>query len=164
MESTPESELSRSSQSSFSEDISVVDASSSNAEPDANEEIRTQRKRKRSSIDLFEIFGDDANNEHSRNSIEARVSDEIANYQFVKVQRVDDHIDFDVLDWWRKNQLQFPILTNFAKFIHSIPASSAPAERSFSTAGHVISDKRNCLKPETLNASLFLRSNWDLLS
>ncbi len=46
----------------------------------------------------------------------------------------------------------------------SIPATSVPAERVFSTAGNVITKKRNRLSPDTAEMIIFLHENKELLS
>ena len=43
----------------------------------------------------------------------------------------------------------------------AIPATSVPAERIFSTAGHIVNEKRNCLNPETVDMLIFLNKNLD---
>jgi hypothetical protein len=44
-----------------------------------------------------------------------------------------------------------------------IPATSAPAERAFLTAGHVVDDARSSLLPENAAALVFLKSAWPLM-
>lgn len=53
--------------------------------------------------------------------------------------------DFNLLSWWQANKKKnsFPGLFHVAKFIHSIPATSAPSERAFSQSGNVITHKRS---------------------
>lgn len=77
---------------------------------------------------------------------------------------IDENIsDFDLLNWWHSNSNKFPHLHSYATFVHSIPATSAPSERSFSTAGHTMTDLRARLGPENLSALIFLQSNWDIV-
>ena len=59
-------------------------------------------------------------------------------------------------DWWANNGQQYPLLAKITKYCLSIPDSSVPSERLFSTAGQVISARRNRLSPETVNMILFL--------
>jgi len=44
---------------------------------------------------------------------------------------------FSLMDWWKTNQQKYPNLSFLALQIHSMPASSAAAERSFSLAGNI---------------------------
>lgn len=43
----------------------------------------------------------------------------------------------DVLQWWKK-QMDLPLLSALAKSYLSIPATSVPSERVFSTAGDIV--------------------------
>lgn len=40
-----------------------------------------------------------------------------------------------------------------------IPATSTESERMFSKAGSIISDRRSCLKPKTVDKLLFINKN-----
>ena len=65
-----------------------------------------------------------------------------------------------VLDWWKMNEKQFPLLANAAKQLLCTPATSTPSERAFSKAGILISDKRALLKPANVDKVLFLNRNY----
>jgi hypothetical protein len=67
--------------------------------------------------------------------------------------------DFRILKWWRQHSEQFPTLSKVARFIHSIPASSAPSERTFSTAGFTMNERRTNLEPDSVDDLMFLYSN-----
>jgi hypothetical protein len=58
----------------------------------------------------------------------------------------------DPLVWWKEHQTDFPILARMAFDIFSIPAMSSEVERVFSAASKLITDERNCLGPETVEA------------
>ena len=62
----------------------------------------------------------------------------------------------DPIAWWKEHSSSYPLLQNIAKKYLSIPGTSVPAERLFSTAGKVVSARRNRLKPENVNTFLFL--------
>uniref|UniRef100_A0A0A1WDS8 Transposable element Hobo transposase n=1 Tax=Zeugodacus cucurbitae TaxID=28588 RepID=A0A0A1WDS8_ZEUCU len=68
--------------------------------------------------------------------------------------------DFDVLKWWGVNENRYPLLSKVALKFLTIPASSAPAERVFSLAGNVITEKRNRLGPTSVDNLLFLHSYY----
>ena len=55
--------------------------------------------------------------------------------------------------WWKEHQTDFPILARMAFDIFSIPAMSSEVERIFSAAKKLITDERNCLGPEVVEAS-----------
>ena len=65
----------------------------------------------------------------------------------------------DILQWWKNNAQILPQLSIIAKQIFAVPASSAPSERCFSSAGFIIQERRSCLKPEIVDAILFLHNN-----
>ncbi len=59
------------------------------------------------------------------------------------------------LDYWKQKQSQWPLLASIARKYLSIPPSSVPSERLFSTTGEVMSDRRNRLDPEKVEMLLF---------
>lgn len=121
-------------------------------------------KRKRPSFDLFDLYGDrdGAPEDTARVSIETRVESEIRAYEDIRVSVDDTHLHFNVMEWWHSHQDILPMLSRYARFIHSIPATSAASERSFSAAGNMLTEKRSGLNPATLSSMLLLKSNWDL--
>ena len=66
----------------------------------------------------------------------------------------------DPLKWWKLNETMLPLLSKVARRILNIPATSASSERTFSTAGLVISQKRQRLSPETASAIVHLNGAW----
>ena len=58
---------------------------------------------------------------------------------------------------------QFPHVMEVAQKYLAIPGSSVPSERLFSKAGEVVSQRRSCLKPKTVDMILFLNKNFVLL-
>ena len=61
------------------------------------------------------------------------------------------------------NASRFPRLAEIARRLLCVPASSTASERLFSTAGSTVSKIRNSLKPENVDALLFLNKNCSLL-
>jgi hypothetical protein len=49
--------------------------------------------------------------------------------------RKEDRSHNNPLEWWKSNGKRFPILSEMAIRYLCIPATSAPAERVFSSAG-----------------------------
>lgn len=70
-------------------------------------------------------------------------------------------LDPNLINEWRRLEVRFPILAKLALDILSIPAMSAECERVFSSAKHLLSDSRNSLIPETIEA-LECQRNWIL--
>ena len=63
------------------------------------------------------------------------------------------------LAWWKLHQVKFPKLAILAKRYLSIPATSIPSERCFSTAGLTITKLRSNLEPDTVDLIIFLNRN-----
>ena len=63
-------------------------------------------------------------------------------------------------DSWRDNQYQFNLLTLLARRILSTPSTSAPSERVFSTAGHIIRGLRASLNSANAADLIFLHDSW----
>lgn len=72
--------------------------------------------------------------------------------------------DLDPLDWWRNRGKKYPIIAEMAKKYLSIPATSTSSERCFSTAGNIVTPKRNCLLPDNVNLLVFLFQNKQFLT
>ncbi|MGH0125645.1 UNVERIFIED_CONTAM: hypothetical protein FKN15_028197 [Acipenser sinensis] len=69
------------------------------------------------------------------------------------------NISEDPLIWWKNNQTRFPSLAALAKSMLSIPATSVLSERVFSKAGMLVNKLRSSLKPENVDAIIFLNKN-----
>ena len=66
------------------------------------------------------------------------------------------------LQWWKDKCKSYPILGSFAKMCLGVQATSVAAERVFSSAGDIVSDKRPRLSSEHVDMLLFLKKNYDL--
>ena len=60
--------------------------------------------------------------------------------------------NFKILEWWKANATMFPLLSQFARNILCIPASSSSSERVFSQSGNIVSNKRTKLDPKMLRS------------
>lgn len=65
----------------------------------------------------------------------------------------------DPLQWWKLNSNHYPVLSQVAKKYLCICASSSASERVFSTSGHIVSKRRNGLKPDKIDMLVFLAKN-----
>ena len=63
-----------------------------------------------------------------------------------------------LLSWWKSNFKIYPNLSKMARDYLAIPATSAASERLFSSGKHLITDYRNSLCPETIQACQCLKS------
>ena len=64
--------------------------------------------------------------------------------------------------WWRTHKALFPVLSRVARKFLSVPATSAPVERVWSTAGSIVTKRRARLSDENLDVIVFLHENFDL--
>ena len=69
----------------------------------------------------------------------------------------------DLLTYWRDNEERLLALAALARKMHSAPASSAKAERTFSEAGRIVEKRRTRLLSSRVGDPLILRDNGDLL-
>jgi zinc finger BED domain-containing protein 1 (E3 SUMO-protein ligase ZBED1) len=66
----------------------------------------------------------------------------------------------DPLQWWYNHgRVSFPMLQGLAFKYLTIPATSVPSERLFSSAGDIISSKRASLGAELARELIFLNGN-----
>ncbi|XP_068130731.1 E3 SUMO-protein ligase ZBED1-like isoform X2 [Hyperolius riggenbachi] len=65
----------------------------------------------------------------------------------------------DPLAWWKARQSLYEGLTVIMKQRLCIVATAVPAERIFSEAGQIISERRNQLNPNTVRQLIFLNEN-----
>lgn len=61
--------------------------------------------------------------------------------------------------WWWDMKDTLPMLSELASRYLCVQASSTPSERTFSTAGDIISQERACLSPEKADMLIFLKKN-----
>ena len=77
---------------------------------------------------------------------EAAVDAEILQYQSEpKLKSIINDVRVDPLYWWKNNATRFPLHAKLARKILAVPATSAPTERLFSTAGLTITKERSRL-------------------
>ena len=117
-------------------------------------DIGTSPSPKRHKSALDELLGDI--DDESENS---NASDELSRYFTEKVAPRNSN----PLDWWKQNEFRFKRLAKLAKEILGIPATSTASERLFSTAGLTVTKLRNSLKPDNVDALVFLNKNFDFL-
>ncbi|WVZ84994.1 LOW QUALITY PROTEIN: hypothetical protein U9M48_031959 [Paspalum notatum var. saurae] len=69
--------------------------------------------------------------------------------------------DFNVLSWWQKHKLTYPILSLLAKDVLTVPASTISLESTFSLAGRVIEERRRRLTPDMVEVLSCIK-DWEL--
>ncbi|CAF1300848.1 unnamed protein product [Rotaria sordida] len=65
--------------------------------------------------------------------------------------------DNNPLLFWREQQQTLPILSNIAKSVFVIQASSVESERNFSIAGQIVPEERSQLDPECVESVVILK-------
>ena len=61
------------------------------------------------------------------------------------------------LDFWKKHQIDFPILSQFARAYLSIPGTSVSSESAFSISAYVARKERARLSSENLSYTMFMK-------
>ena len=64
-----------------------------------------------------------------------------------------------VLDWWKRMANALPILSEIARSVLAIPASSAKSERAFSKGGNIVTRKRTRLNPNKVEKIVVIQEN-----
>ncbi|CAN1323098.1 Zinc finger BED domain-containing protein DAYSLEEPER [Linum perenne] len=67
--------------------------------------------------------------------------------------------NFDILLWWKHQEVNYPTLRLIAKDILAIPISIVISESAFSTSGRLLCENCSTLDPETVEA-LMCNQNW----
>ena len=98
----------------------------------------------------------------SHHKVTGIIQSEIRLYKAAKGMKLRDPLTGlfeNPLDWWRVNETNFPYLAKLALKYLSIPATSAPSERVFSTAGLTIAKDRARLEASRANEIVFLHDS-----
>lgn len=67
--------------------------------------------------------------------------------------------NFDILVWWKRNSIEYPILSTMVQDILATPVSTVASESAFSTGGRVIETYRSSLTAE-MGEALICTQNW----
>ena len=65
--------------------------------------------------------------------------------------------DFDILEWWKKQQIKYPVLSIIARDVLTVSVSTVASEAAFSAGGRVVSKKRCNLSPQAIEAVVCLK-------
>ena len=61
----------------------------------------------------------------------------------------------------RENERHYPRLSLIARAILPVPASSAPSERTFSIANHILQPRRRNMNSDRVSRFIFMKANMD---
>ncbi|KAL4346399.1 hypothetical protein GQ457_17G014320 [Hibiscus cannabinus] len=78
---------------------------------------------------------------------------------YLELELVPSTPNFDILNWWKINGPQFPILKDIARDVFAIPVSTVALESTFSTGGRLVSAQHNRLLLSMVEA-LTCSQNW----
>ncbi|CAO3588708.1 unnamed protein product [Absidia cylindrospora] len=81
----------------------------------------------------------------------SRLNSRTISQQNSELEVICKKVEKDVLQWWPKKQADiFSLMNNGQRLLGGVPRSSAPVERIFSSAKHVVPYLRGCLKPTSI--------------
>ena len=86
---------------------------------------------------------------------------DIDRYLSVETIPFEDNEDFDILEWWKKQQIKYPVLSIIARDVLTVPVSTVASEAAFTAGGRVVSKKRCNLSPQAIEAVVCLK-DWSL--
>ena len=85
----------------------------------------------------------------------------IDRYLSVETIPFEDNEDFEILEWWKKQQIKYPVLSIIARDVLIVLVSTVASEVAFSAGGRVVSKKLCNLSPEAIEAIICLK-DWNL--
>ncbi|CAM9765448.1 unnamed protein product [Phaeothamnion confervicola] len=93
---------------------------------------------------------------------ELMAMDELKAFQRIPRLSMQDHDSEwnDPLVWWRRQHLEFPNIPKLARCTLCVPATSAPSERHFSSAGLTVTQRRGRLTDYSVETLIFFRNAW----
>ncbi|KAJ8367340.1 hypothetical protein AAFF_G00320740 [Aldrovandia affinis] len=75
----------------------------------------------------------------------------------------EDTRDEDPLHYWKRKATDFPQLSQVAKKVFTVPATTTPVERIFHTVGKILRPKRCRPLPQNLETLIYLKANYHFL-
>ncbi|KAK1424157.1 hypothetical protein QVD17_19476 [Tagetes erecta] len=96
----------------------------------------------------------------------ASPSSELGRYSgtdYTSTMSADDIDSFDILDWWKGREAEFPVLSAMSRDLLSSQAYTVASESAFSTCGRVISLRRTRLSPEAVETCICLKDHLDAI-
>ena len=153
----------------YDEIVTVLNESLTTMFPDADlsadDESHTQctdmppAKRKRTALEMMcvrKLSADAAKKKPAYVSLDEEFR------RFLAEDEID--INADPLDWWKSHAAVYPHISQLARRLLAVPASSTSSERMCSTSGHVAEQTRSTLTPRNVNMLVFLNKNAHLCS
>ena len=66
---------------------------------------------------------------------------DIDRYLSLETILFEDNEDFEILEWWKKQQIKYPVLSIIARDVLTVHVSTVASEAAFSAGGIVVSKK-----------------------
>ena len=85
---------------------------------------------------------------------------DIDRYLSVETIPFEDNEDFEILEWWKKQKIKYPVLSIIARDVLTVHVSTVASEAAFSASGRVVIKKRCNLSPESIE-TVYLK-DWNL--
>jgi len=112
-------------------------------------------KKKKNALSM--LFNDDDNDTPTVQSLANREKIETELLWYSHEEALDR--ESDPLEWWKLKSATYPNLSGQVQRMWTLPASSVRSEEIFSTAGNILTLKRNRLLPQHVNMLVFLHAN-----
>ena len=138
--------------------LSVVEEREVEKRPSKDTETPPSKKKKPGPGPLTKLLGDIFTLDKSSKNLTDHARNELVRYE----AEATLDLDSNPLRWWMEREKLFPILSDFACKLFSLPATSVPSEQIFSCAGNVVIEKQSRLLAHNVNRLVFLYENQDV--
>ena len=119
--------------------------------------VQRHMKRRKTSAAAFFAESDDTSDDERSGAATGASADELAAY--LELPQIKYTTEQDMLDWWKKHQVEFPNVALMARQCLGCPASSASVERLFYAVGVAYAGKRKSAGADTLESIMFAQAN-----
>ncbi|CAN0838908.1 Zinc finger BED domain-containing protein RICESLEEPER 2 [Linum grandiflorum] len=92
----------------------------------------------------------------------SRGSRKVSKSELEKYMSNDEDLNasnYDILGWWMRNEMRYPILSAMARDILAVPITTVASESTFSTGGRILDSFRTSLTPTIVEALICAR-DW----
>ncbi|CAN0899662.1 Putative AC transposase [Linum grandiflorum] len=92
----------------------------------------------------------------------SRGSRKVSKSELQKYMSNDEDLNasnYDILGWWMRNEMRYPILSAMARDILAVPITTVASESTFSTGGRILDSFRTSLTPTIVEALICAR-DW----
>ena len=140
----------------FSDEVEETVAGTSDSETEPDPEAEPHSKRFHYLTSIIKEKRKQQESTHAKTPLSPVGNEEIVWY-LESCPHIDEKVDS--VEFWIENEKAYPSLAPLACDLLTIPASSVPIERVFSTAGQITSGKRNRLNDNNLEREVLLKKN-----